>query len=54
LQRQFLSQDQINQLGPIILRTLNLVTALRQATKKVIENKKLNHDLDEEDLEKVK
>jgi len=31
-----------------------LVTALRQATKKVIEKKKRNHDIDDEDMEKVK
>jgi len=31
-----------------------LVTALRQATKKVIETKKRNHDIDDEDTEKFK
>jgi len=31
-----------------------LVTALRQATKKVIETKKRNHDIDDEDMEKFK
>jgi len=30
------------------------VTALRMATKKVVENKKKHHEIDEEDIEKVK
>lgn len=33
---------------------MDLVSALRQATKKVIENKKKHHEIDEEDIEKVK
>ena len=53
-QRNFLSDEQIVSLGPIIKRTLDIVTALRQATKKVIENKKRHHEIDEEDIEKVK
>lgn len=54
VQRDFLSDQQIQELGPVIKRTLDLVTALRMATKKVIENKKKNHEIDEEDIEKVK
>ena len=38
--RDFLNDKQIQELGPIIKRTLDLVTALRSATKKVIEKKK--------------
>lgn len=53
-QRQFITQEQVASLGPIIKRTLDLVTALRGATKKVIESKKRNHEIDEEDLERVK
>ncbi len=52
--RDFLSDQQIKEIGPIIKRTLDLVTALRKATKKVIENKKKHHEIDEEDIEKVK
>jgi hypothetical protein len=54
VQRDFLSDQQIQEMGPVIKRTLDLVTALRMATKKVIENKKKNHEIDEEDIEKVK
>lgn len=35
-QREFLNDAQINAMGPLIKRTLDLVTALRMATKKVI------------------
>jgi len=38
--RDFLNDQHIQELGPIIKRTLDLVTALRSATKKVIEKKK--------------
>lgn len=34
--------------------TLTLVTALRQCHKKVLTDKKKNHDIDEEDVERLK
>lgn len=52
--REFLTQEQINSLGPLIKMTLTLVTALRQCHKKVLTDKKKNHDIDEEDVERLK
>ena len=52
--REFLSDAQISSLGPLIKRTLDLVTALRQASKKVIQTKQQNREIDAEDEEKLK
>ena len=41
-QRNFLSDEQITSLGPVIQRTLILVQALRVSTQKVIQKKRQN------------
>jgi len=51
---QFLTQEQINALGPILKSTLELVSSLKAAHKTVIQQTKAALDLDEEDMENIK
>ena len=53
-QLQFLTEEQINALGPIIKETLDLVTSLKSAHRTLIQQTKATYDIDEEDLEKIK
>ena len=53
-QRNFLSDEQITSLGPVIQRTLILVQALRVSTQKVIQKKRQNQEIDDEDIEQMK
>jgi len=52
--REFLSDEQINSLGPIIKKTLDLATALKQASIKVMQKQTQNQEIDEEDIERMK
>ena len=51
---EFLTQDHINALGPLIQQTLQLVAALKSAHMQVISSNKATYDIDEEDKEKIK
>ena len=48
--REFLNQEQINSLGPIMTGTLELVTELKSAHQQVLSMSKATYDLDDEDL----
>ena len=52
--RQFLTVEHINALSPLIKKTLDLVTSLKNAHKQIIQQTKANFDIDEEDIEKIK
>jgi hypothetical protein len=52
--REFLTDEQIQSLGPILKRTLDLVTALRAASIRVMQKQKQNQEIDEEDIEKMR
>ena len=51
---QFLTQEQINALGPILKDTLELVSSLKAAHKTLIQQTKATYEIDEEDIEKIK
>ena len=51
---QFLSQEQINSLGPILQSTLELVQSLKAAHKTLIQQTKATYEIDEEDMENIK
>ena len=53
-QRQFLTQDQINALGPLIKQTLDVVSGLKAAHKTFLQQTKANYEIDEEDVDKIK
>ena len=52
--RQFLSADQINALGPFIKGSLELVQEMKNAHQTLLSQTKGQLDLDEEDMEKIK
>lgn len=52
--RQFLTADQINKLGPFIKGSLELVQEMKGAHQEVLSKTKAQLDLDEEDMEKIK
>ena len=52
--RDFLTQAQIESLGPIIKGTCDLVTSLKAAHKIVIGQQKKNFEIDEEDIDRIK
>ena len=52
--REFLTQDHINALGPLIKQTLDIVTGLKSAHKTFLQQSKANYDIDEEDVDKIK
>ena len=51
---QFLTQEQINALGPLIKDTLDLVSSLKSAHRTLISQTKATYEIDEEDLDKIK
>jgi hypothetical protein len=54
LRRDFLTQAQIEVLGPLIKSTCDLVASVKSATKIVLSQTKKNYDMDEEDIENIK
>jgi hypothetical protein len=52
--RDFLTQAQIEILGPLIKGTCDLVASVKSATKIVLGQTKKNYELDEEDIERIK
>jgi len=52
--REFMTAEQINALGPYIKSTLDLVKELKEAHKVVLQTTKGQLDIDEEDIEVMK
>ena len=52
--RSFLTQTQIESLGPLIKATCDLVSSVKSATQIVLSQTKKNYDMDEMDLERIK
>lgn len=51
---QFLNQEQIDALQPILKETLDLVSSLKSAHRTLIQQTKSTYDIDEEDMDKIK
>ncbi len=52
--RDFLTQAQIESLGPLLKATCDLVASVKSATKIVLSQTKKNFEMDEEDVERIK